>query len=67
MLHEMGHMLISGRHSSKGLMRTTFNQADFRKVTEGGLVFTDLEAAEIRARLSSRDAYLPANAGRLAR
>jgi hypothetical protein len=48
-------------------MRTTFNQSDFRKIAAGDLMFTSLEAAEIRARLSVRDAYLRANAGRLAR
>jgi len=50
--HEMGHMLVSARHSSTGLMRTTFNQADFRKVGAGDLRFTEIEAAEIRARIS---------------
>jgi hypothetical protein len=65
--HEMGHMLLSARHSRTGVMRTTFNQSDFRKIAAGDLMFTSLEAAEIRARLSVRDAYLRANAGRLAR
>jgi hypothetical protein len=50
--HEIGHMLLSGRHSRQGLMRASFNQADFRKIATGNLTFTDREAAQIRARLS---------------
>lgn len=67
MVHEIGHMLISGRHSPAGLMRRTFNQADFRKVSEGALRFTDLEAAEIRARISVRDVLSRTDAGTLGR
>jgi hypothetical protein len=58
MAHEIGHMLLSGRHSQQGVMRASFNQADFRRIAAGDLAFTDSEAAGIRARMSIRDAYV---------
>jgi hypothetical protein len=50
--HELGHLLMFDAHSSSGIMRPDWNQADFRKAVHGKLLFTDAQAAEMRARLT---------------
>jgi hypothetical protein len=55
--HEMGHMLLSGRHSRQGMMQANFNQADFRKIAAGELGFSEAEAADMRARMSVGDVH----------
>lgn len=52
MAHEIGHMLLSGGHTSTGLMRAEFNQSDFRRIATGELHLTSIEAADIRRVLS---------------
>jgi hypothetical protein len=46
--HEIGHMLLSGGHTSTGLMRAQFNQSDFRRIATGELHLTSIEAADMR-------------------
>jgi hypothetical protein len=52
MAHEIGHMLLSGGHTSTGLMRAEFNQSDFRRIATGELQLTSIEAADIRRAFS---------------
>jgi len=46
--HEIGHVLLSGGHTSTGLMRAQFNQSDFRRIATGELQLTSIEAADMR-------------------
>jgi hypothetical protein len=52
MAHEVGHLLMFNAHSSAGIMRAAWNQADFRQAVRGNLLFTLEQAAQMRARLS---------------
>ena len=40
-------------HSSTGIMREEWNQADFRQALHGNLLFTEEQAAQMRARLTT--------------
>ena len=42
--HELGHLLLSKEHSTTGIMKPYFNQADFRSARNGRLLFTDQQA-----------------------
>jgi hypothetical protein len=46
--HELGHLLTSNEHSTTGIMKPYFNQADFRSARNGRLLFTDQQARLIR-------------------
>ena len=48
--HEIGHMFLSGVHTSTGLMRAQYDQSDFRRIGTGELQLTSIEAADIRRR-----------------
>ena len=48
MAHELGHLLISNEHSTTGMMKAYFNQADFRSAKNGCLLFTDQQARLLR-------------------
>jgi hypothetical protein len=52
--HEMGHLLMLDAHSTAGIMRPEWNQADFRQNGHDNLLFTLAQAAEMCARLTSR-------------
>jgi hypothetical protein len=54
MAHEMGHLLMVDAHSTTGIMRRDWNQADFRQAGHDNLLFTQAQAAEMCARLTSR-------------
>ena len=54
MAHEMGHLLMLDAHSTTGMMRPEWNQADFRQAGHDSLQFTQAQAAEMCARLTSR-------------
>ena len=65
--HEIGHVLLPRDHTATGLMRSVFNQSDFRSVARGELLFTPNEASEIRARLTGAPIDLRAAASKLSR
>ena len=46
--HELGHLLLSKEHSTTGIMKPNFNQADFRSARNGRLLFTDQQARLLR-------------------
>jgi hypothetical protein len=47
--HELGHLLLPSKpHARTGLMSVAWNQADFRKMRERQLRFTDDQAGQIR-------------------
>jgi hypothetical protein len=50
--HEIGHLLMFNAHSSTGIMRPSWNQADFRQAVHGKLLFTPEQAAKMRQRLA---------------
>jgi hypothetical protein len=52
--HEMGHLLLLDAHSATGIMRPEWNRADFRQPGHDNLLFTQAQAAEMCARLTSR-------------
>ena len=54
MAHEMGHLLMLDAHSTTGIMRREWNQEDFRQAGHDNLSFTQAQAAEMSARLTSR-------------
>jgi hypothetical protein len=54
MAHEVAHLLLPCEsHSVDGLMRSTWNAADYWKARLGHLLFTDEEARLMRDRLSA--------------
>ena len=50
--HELGHLLMVNAHAAAGIMRATWNQADFREASHGNLLFTPAQGAKMRLRLS---------------
>jgi hypothetical protein len=52
MAHEVGHLLMFNAHSSTGIMRPAWNQADFRQAVHGNLLFTPEQATQMHARLA---------------
>ena len=50
--HELGHLLMVNAHAASGIMRSTWNQADFREASHGNLLFTPAQGAKMRLRLS---------------
>ncbi len=50
--HELGHLLMVNAHAAAGIMRGTWNQADFRKASHRNLLFTPAQGAKMRLRLS---------------
>jgi hypothetical protein len=53
--HEVGHLLMFNAHSSTGIMRAEWNQADFRQAAGGNLLFTPEQAAQMRGQLAGDD------------
>ena len=52
MAHELGHLLLpDSSHTPTGLMRAQYNQADFRHLMRGELLFAPREAGSLRAGL----------------
>jgi len=47
--HELGHLLLPPKpHTPTGVMRSEWNQSDFRKLREGRLHFTGPQAEQLR-------------------
>jgi hypothetical protein len=49
--HEIGH-LLGASHAPTGIMRSQFRRTEIVEMAQGGLGFSDSQAAEIRARLA---------------
>jgi len=54
MAHEIGHLLLPYGHSTTGLMRANWDDADLRRAVRRQLNFTAEQAESIRARLLTR-------------
>ena len=53
--HEIGHLLLgSGSHSSQGIMRATWQNADLEKAIRGKMRFTPKQAKRMKARFLQR-------------
>ncbi len=53
--HELGHLLLrTSHHASSGLMRPTWTAKDLRRAAHGQLLFTQEQAASLRAELRAR-------------
>ena len=53
--HEIGHLLLgSGSHSSQGIMRATWQNADLEKAIRGKFRFTQKQAKRLKARFLRR-------------
>ena len=46
--HELGHLLISKKHTKTGIMKAYLNQSDFRKARQGELRLTAEQGRHIR-------------------
>jgi len=52
--HELGHLLLSKEHTTSGIMQRYLNQADFRALREGRLLFTEIQAEMLREGVIAR-------------
>jgi hypothetical protein len=53
--HEIGHLLLgTGRHSSRGIMRSPWNGADLTRAMQGRLLFSTQESERIRDNVRKR-------------
>ena len=53
--HEIGHLLLgSGSHSSQGIMKATWQNADMEKAIRGKMRFTPKQAKRMRAQMLDR-------------
>jgi hypothetical protein len=60
MAHELGHLLLGiNSHSSTGIMRPDWNDADFIAASKGNLYFSEAQGQILRARLGSRFTLAP--------
>ena len=54
--HELGHVLLrsgSGAHTPRGLMSTDWGRAEFQRIEQGALNFSQKQAAVMRSMLAS--------------
>ena len=51
--HELGHLLLPAGHSTAGLMKATWDTADFTRASRGALLFTPEDTLHIRHRLGA--------------
>jgi hypothetical protein len=55
MAHELGHLLLaSPTHSSKGIMRPRWSEADLRLAMSGGLLFNAKQAKRMASNVRAR-------------
>ena len=60
MAHELGHLLLGvNSHSSTGIMRPVWNDADFVAASKGNLYFTEAQGQILRTRLESGFTLVP--------
>ena len=60
MAHELGHLLLGiNSHSSTGIMRPIWNDADLIAASKGNLYFTEAQGQILRARLASGFTLIP--------
>jgi hypothetical protein len=53
MAHELGHLLLgSNSHSPRGLMRASWRTAELALMAQGGLVLSEAQSQNIKAKLS---------------
>ena len=52
--HELGLLLLSKEHTTSGIMQRYLDQADFRALREGRLLFTEVQAAMLREGVIAR-------------
>ena len=54
--HEIGHLLLgTNSHASRGIMRAVWGRDELASVTQRGLIFSEKESAQMRARLGSAE------------
>jgi hypothetical protein len=51
--HEVGHLLLGEAHSSRGLMKATWDQNDFQAMAQNGFHFSPEEVRELTGRYGS--------------